>query len=1407
MQRLKQSYWRASVAAMTAVCVGFTQIAVAAPSFSVSAPEVSLPETLILDRAAGLSVPETIASIEKYLPGSGKTIFHIQTAHGHYQAEKQIEALLAHLEKNYGVDTVLMEGAANPLDPQIINFFPEDRASTLEAVNAFQRHALITGPEVFLLQSGKAKGLGIENEAAYEKNLQDFASVIRAREGSKQFLADLEQGIERLSAIYLSSDLRAFLKAAQRKETGDIPFDAYLQQLKVAAQKYLEADLSDAAWQMMWPQLVRVFTVEKLEKKINANTFPKDKDAFLKAIKPYAQGALYGEVESLLNLKDLSVKLPDPETSILFEKLIKALPQNFNYERFASVTAYCGLLMLKSQIKSEELAAEITKFEDTVTGQLAEKKSAQDLVAALKDYRMLQKLFALELLPGDYDALKTNALQPSQIVAKLKALNGNARAKDVQFNNIDKLDALYVRAMRFYAGARKRDEKMLARIEERLLETRAEKVAVVTGGFHSAPFAKHFEQRGYSYALMTPKITTIDAEGRQKYLDVMQMWAGLGKTQVTGGADLKASTIQQRVVSAYPRLAEPAFRRAAPQVLRPALFQRLLNAAAIFTISTAAVSVTAPVQGKEPELAVTGQIAKTNGGTSILPENVATADDTRQFTVDKSTIATILTTRFTVSPGTNDTGAITGSGHLRLTTGNGSNIKSKKLPNSMFGPSIRLSTGDSRKEHVGSITSVETGTVSANVAQLIKGNYSAAGTVGANDLTIEFGKPDANTGETRMTFTMTPKATQTFSTSPVAFDTVLFAFSSMHFTGGGTTHDSDRLIVMTGKDEGMQVKPQGLAGDQQLFPKPVQLTSGSGTFYLMNDNPSEKRPMPSYRVQIITATGSPAELGVMSYLNKNDGDDRKDNWDTRVVLMNPKATYKTGDTFGPGKFTVVVTAIYPGEDSPALRALKTAKIKDVTSAATASTMPAGAPAKNAAPAVNKYPDLEARYNQALNKPLAEAKADIKQIAKELFARLYPGETIEEGKAGGLPEWMISNAKGGQAGSEDKSFAGFTAEVAKQRSEVRSFSGTVKKALAALDSLASDVQLWMMDDAFDSYGTADTSEDDRFLANVAKLKRRLTQLDQKAAIEFTVGPNDYDWGYRSEARYTLNQWLTGISIAAILVVGPLMIFRKSGKANFLSEYYETLRATPDLVTTKYSVRPVTPSDSWTSLISLDSDAQFVMRNNETGKEYGVSAALGDNFVRQSAKANAEEDQAPDARSEVRSAGDIQSEITRVTRRLATLRSDISHWGVAARREVLHGADDEVLQRQAVTHAQLQVETAERERRTLIQLLADLNAELEDASAAVRSEVRDELAGDELAVDEEKLLTVSFSREDVHLLGLGHDVLAMFNSDLHDYLQTRVVAGQVQTGEWGTIIQGISLHVVITEPSRRVTSTLR
>ena len=121
--------------------------------------EVSLPYRATIDRSLGFALPSELGKIEFFKPGKGPMLVHIQTAHGHYEAQQQIRKILHHLDKNYGIKTLLLEGSASELSPNRLNFFPQDRSLTMKIADAFTKHALVTGEELYLLDTQRKNGV------------------------------------------------------------------------------------------------------------------------------------------------------------------------------------------------------------------------------------------------------------------------------------------------------------------------------------------------------------------------------------------------------------------------------------------------------------------------------------------------------------------------------------------------------------------------------------------------------------------------------------------------------------------------------------------------------------------------------------------------------------------------------------------------------------------------------------------------------------------------------------------------------------------------------------------------------------------------------------------------------------------------------------------------------------------------------------------------------------------------------------------------------------------------------------------------------------------------------------------------------------------------------------------------
>ncbi len=248
----------------------------------------------------------------------------------------------------------------------------------------------------------------------------------------------------------------------------------------------------------------------------------------------------------------------------MFEKMVSFLPKDFNYQAYPNVNLFIGHLILQSELKADRLIQEVKALSEKIRDSLAATEKEKSIVAQLRKYQLLKKLFALELTPGEYEeiikfetrnsndetnpnALKrqkpdvlsldrsnlkfvsdfgfrysdlkesTFYLRPSTLIKQFEKLNQDKRVWDIKLTHLPEIDLLFDKALEFYRWAKKRDGIMLENVEKRLKETGKTKAVVITGGFHSAPFQASLTDRGYNYALISPKISA--ASNQKAYVN------------------------------------------------------------------------------------------------------------------------------------------------------------------------------------------------------------------------------------------------------------------------------------------------------------------------------------------------------------------------------------------------------------------------------------------------------------------------------------------------------------------------------------------------------------------------------------------------------------------------------------------------------------------------------------------------------------------------------------------------------------------------------------------------------------------------------------------------------------------------------------------------------------------------
>ncbi|HXV28423.1 MAG TPA: hypothetical protein VD913_05600, partial [bacterium] len=141
-----------------------------------------------IDATAPPDIPSHLGTVTSFKPGTGPTLIHIQTAHGNYEAQKNIQAILTYLQKQEGINLIFVEGSAFKLEPEILKFFPDQMDLTMKIADAMAKKALVKGVELFLLENSGAEAYGIEDMEAYRANREAFKEVLQKRQTSTAFL-------------------------------------------------------------------------------------------------------------------------------------------------------------------------------------------------------------------------------------------------------------------------------------------------------------------------------------------------------------------------------------------------------------------------------------------------------------------------------------------------------------------------------------------------------------------------------------------------------------------------------------------------------------------------------------------------------------------------------------------------------------------------------------------------------------------------------------------------------------------------------------------------------------------------------------------------------------------------------------------------------------------------------------------------------------------------------------------------------------------------------------------------------------------------------------------------------------------------------------------------------------------
>ncbi len=511
-----------------------TAYGVRSPEISLTSLEekISIPSELGIIREVYHEVSPQSSDAVHRTPSAVPVIVHVEEAHGQPEGQENIERILAHLRKAYGLNTVYLEGAWKPLDPANLHFF-DDAKLNRQLLEEMNRRGLIGGVELDLADSygvrsteyGAKESLarrspsagrvyGVEDLKLYKENLEQFRAVYAAKPQTDAALKEIRQKITDEASVAFNLGLKKFFRDwAFHSEVAAEPF-AGLEQLPKVAEEHLALDLTNAREQYDWPQLVRFFKLKALEKtayEVRGTEYGEEKQKLISWILAHRLDPESYHLSDILQDEASGAARRTPSAlprgrdirSLMEDFYSKAAPLGFRFEDYPNLTRRIGIAILSNELQAPDLFKEVEKLNDQILAKLATSDVEKALIERYKEYRSLKKLFSLELSREEYQELleqrTTHNAQREKLASPTLTV---ARC-----------------ALSFYETAEKREQALFRNMFAQMKSLKQANAVLVTGGFHSEGLAELFKKNGISYVRVAPRITNL--ESNANYLSVM----------------------------------------------------------------------------------------------------------------------------------------------------------------------------------------------------------------------------------------------------------------------------------------------------------------------------------------------------------------------------------------------------------------------------------------------------------------------------------------------------------------------------------------------------------------------------------------------------------------------------------------------------------------------------------------------------------------------------------------------------------------------------------------------------------------------------------------------------------------------------------------------------------------------
>lgn len=483
-----------------------------------------------------LSIPAEIGSLQDFFSPVNQSnntfIIHIQDAHANADAQLNIREILGHLSADHEGEAfqVAVEGASGNIHPEYLNLFPEYPAVNEAVVEHLLKSGELTGAELFAWNQYQESGfktvdesafhvVGVENESLYRENLKNYRELLIEQESIAQIIRMFKTQLDVAASRVFTPELRKFMRERDRRKHGNYDeghfngnsihspqLSAYLSYLAEQAERKLGIYFTERFEQVRFPNLYRLYILEKISKSINRDTANKEHRVLLKEL-----SSRMNDTEKFEILSRFERIAEDRESRFVLETVWQKIRDyRIAGGQYRDFWMWMAEIVTRSEINSQELFKEMDLLESWLVETMVTGEKDRALVELMQQFLLVEKLLSLKLTRNEYHELlpqQENIYQTLTGNEISSYINGNEKPV-LSGDDLSDFGLYFNQALDFYQGAEERDDTLLSKTVD--LAEESTPTILITGGFHTFGFTERLREQNIGYAVIQPKIRNHD---------------------------------------------------------------------------------------------------------------------------------------------------------------------------------------------------------------------------------------------------------------------------------------------------------------------------------------------------------------------------------------------------------------------------------------------------------------------------------------------------------------------------------------------------------------------------------------------------------------------------------------------------------------------------------------------------------------------------------------------------------------------------------------------------------------------------------------------------------------------------------------------------------------------------------